>query len=355
MAKYKYDPFLRTQVNVIALLIAFSVFLLILVGILFDFLYRDVSLAIITGVRDTILAQQSTADSSLQSLDTIRSENLSAMAFLMALATVIFGYLLTRVALSPTRNALSAQKRFIGNIAHELRTPLSNIKTNAEVALMAPDLNPEMRDIFESTVEDLDRLSNIINNLLSLSVSVRPERIEFEKVNISKVIDNVVVKVTNLADKRHLMISVNKSGSVWVQGNDAALEQVLTNIVKNAIAYTPHGGQVRISARHIGPANVEIIVQDSGEGIAQQDLLHIFEPFYRADTSRSRARGGSGLGLTIVSELVKLHRGKVTVRSTLGRGTTVLVILPSASPTSDAPRVEHILDEVGVDYSREHA
>jgi len=333
------------------MLLAFSIFLLALVGILVDYLYHDLSLAIVTGVRDQLLLG-GVSPGTAPALDEIRSDNLTAISVITASATVAFGYLLTRVALSPTRNALSSQKQFIGNIAHELRTPLSIIKTNTEVTLLGDNVSAETRETLESTVEELDRLSDIINNLLSLSASVRPERIEFKTIDIGTVITDVVRKLEGLAKLRNLEVTTRSGQACYVSGNYSALEQILTNIIKNAINYTSRGGSVAVTSEQIGASHVEIVVTDSGAGIARQDLFHIFEPFYRAEPSRNRAKGGSGLGLAIVSELVRLHHGKITVRSAVGRGTTVVTSLPLApAPAKDRAKGRNFFDEVAVDYS----
>lgn len=352
--KYQFDPFLRTQVNVIGMLAVFSIFLLVLIGILIDYLYRDISIAIVSGVRASIVAS-STAPiaATVPTLSEIRTQNISMIALLTACATIAFGYLLTRVALAPTRNALASQKQFIGNVAHELRTPLAVIKTNTEVALFSQSLGAETRAIMNSNVEELDRASQIINNLLSLSASVRPERIEFSAVDVAAIAGTVMEKMGPLAQVRNLDLTFRKGSSAYVWGNPAALEQILMNVVKNAINYTGRGGHVALTVDSIGENRVEVVIQDSGTGIARQDLFRIFEPFYRADPSRNKASGGTGLGLAIVSELVKLHRGKITVRSAVGRGTTVVISLPSAPiPASDRSiRERKTLDEVAVDFS----
>jgi len=336
----------------------FSIVILALVGVLIDYLYRDIALAIVESVRDAILKGGTTQAITLPALEEIRTDNFSALAFITAATTIAFGFLLTRVALAPTRQALASQKQFIGNIAHELRTPMSVIKTNTEVALLGSDISEDVRGIMLSNVEELDRLSQIINNLLSLSASVRPERIEFVTVDVAAIATEVVQKMANLAKIRSLDITMRKGYACFVWGNVSALEQIISNVVKNAINYTGRGGHVSVTVEEIGNSHVEVVVQDSGAGIARQDLFRIFEPFYRADASRNRARGlpgqgGSGLGLAIVSELVKLHRGKITVRSALGRGTTVVISFPSSpSPERDhSVRNRTTLDEVAVDFS----
>ncbi len=336
------------------MLVAFTTILLIATSIIIDYLYRDISIAIIEGVRASIAAS-STAPiaATVPSLEDIRSQNLMTITLITALSSLAFGYLLTRIALGPTRSALASQKQFIGNVAHELRTPLAIIKTNTEVALFSEEIPNDTRAIMNSNIEELDRLSSIINNLLSLSASVRPERIEFASINVGTIAAEVVAKLENLARVRNLDITFRKDSTAYVWGNSAALEQIIMNVVKNAINYTSRGGHVGVTVEEIGESHVEITVQDSGSGISRQDLFRIFEPFYRAEPSRNRARGGSGLGLAIVSELVKLHRGKITVRSAIGRGTTAIISLPSAPvPASDHTiRERKTLDEVAVDYS----
>ncbi|MDP3646232.1 MAG: HAMP domain-containing sensor histidine kinase [bacterium] len=352
--RYLYDPFLRTQINVVGMLTLFSIFLLTLASILINYLYHDISLAVVNGVRASILASSTApiADT-IPSLDEIRSQNISAIVAGTVSATIAFGYLLTRAALGPTRHALASQKQFIGNIAHELRTPLAVIKTNTEVALFSEEIPDATRAIMNSNIEEIDRASEIINNLLSLSASVRPERIEFSAVDAAAIATDVIEKLEHLARVRNLDVTLRKGNTAYVWGNPFALEQVMMNVVKNAINYTSRSGHISVTVEQIGDSRVEIIVQDSGLGIARHDLFHIFEPFYRAEQSRNRSYGGSGLGLAIVSELVKLHRGKITVRSAVGRGTTVSISLPSAPTPASDHTIKHrkTLDEVAVDYS----
>ncbi len=336
------------------MLVLFSALLLALTVILINYLYHDISVALIEGIRESIRASSTEPiAATVPSLESIRIRNFSVISLIMSISTAAFGYLLTRVALGPTRNALASQKQFIGNVAHELRTPLAVIKTNTEVALFSNEIPNDTRAIMNSNIEELDRLSHIINNLLSLSASVRPERIEFSAIDVSHVATEVIRKLENLAKARNLDITLRKSDSCFVWGNMAALEQIIMNIVKNSINYTSRGGHVSVTVEQIGESHVEVVVKDSGSGISRQDLFRIFEPFYRAEQSRTRSLGGSGLGLAIVAELVKLHRGKISVRSAIGRGTTVLVSFPSTkNPETDHTiRAHKQLDEVAIDYS----
>ncbi len=140
---------------------------------------------------------------------------------------------------------------------------------------------------------------------------------------------------------------------VW--GNTTALEQIVMNVIKNAISYTSDRGRILVTIEPVHPDLIEFTVQDSGKGIARRDLFRIFEPYYRVDPSRKRGEGGSGLGLTIVSELVKLHNGKISVRSAEGRGTTVTVLIPAGKQELGAPghtkKKDDSASEIAVDFS----
>ena len=354
--KYRVDPFYRTEINVISLQVAFALVILAIVAGAFSVLYHNISQAIIEGMRAGIATNGSSAvaPSIVEELQQLKSENLGIIVACIVLTTALFGYIIARITLAPTRNALAAQKQFIGNIAHELRTPLSVLKTNTEVALLEDNIPADMKATMESNVEELDRISEIINNLLSLSALVRPERVEFAAVDLSTVVSDVVEKFSALAKRGEHQVTVRKGPGTAVWGNATALTQIVSNLLKNAITYTPRGGHIRVSVEPSPNNHVELIVQDSGVGIARKDLYRIFEPFYRGDLSRTRGQGGSGLGLAIVSELIKLHRGKVTIRSSVGRGTTVAVLFPGVAgrgKVGQETKAMNVPNEISVDFS----
>jgi signal transduction histidine kinase len=336
--KYRNDPFFRTEVNVVGLQAVFALVIIGLIGVSFSLLYHNISLAIVEGIRASLAsdAGASMGPAIVAEIEHIRSENLWTIVAIITGVTVVFGYIIARVTLRPARSALASQKQFIGNVAHELRTPLSVIKTNTEVALLDTGVDKDMREMLLSNVEELDRISQIINNLLSLSALVRPEGMEFKSIDFSALVTRVVDKYSALAKSNELDVTVRKAPDLKVWGNATALEQIVGNILKNAINYTPKGGRVRVTLELALNNHVELVIQDSGVGIARKDLFRIFEPFYRAEPSRVRMQdlsrknsGGTGLGLTIVSELIKAHEGRITMRSTIGHGTTVTVLLPS--------------------------
>ncbi|HWP61255.1 MAG TPA: HAMP domain-containing sensor histidine kinase, partial [Candidatus Paceibacterota bacterium] len=236
--KYRFDPFLRTEVNVLVLQTAFALFLLGVVVLIATQLYHDASIAVAQGIQAALLPHANPAvvgNSVVSSLDYTRSRTVAFAAIAIIAITAIFTYIITRMALAPTRNALQSQKQFIGNVAHELRTPLSVAKTNMEVGLMGPTLGEEAQKTFRETVGELDRMADILNNLLSLSSFTRPERIEFSDVDLGGIVAGTLRKLRRLADPKQIELEVRMSERRAVWGNATALEQIVMNVVKNAV------------------------------------------------------------------------------------------------------------------------
>jgi signal transduction histidine kinase len=277
----------------------------------------------------------------------------------LVLLIAVFGFFQVKFAITPARNSLQFQKRFIGNIAHELRTPLAIIKTTTEVALIDSRLSPDISQSFHDILLELDRISETINNLLSFDTLLQPNRMRFESVDITKIAENVLMRNKALAESRNISLSLVTGSTRMVLGNITALEQVITNLVKNAINYTPaqSDGRVKISIERDYRNWVVLAVIDTGIGIGQKDLYHIFEPYYRGDTSRARGigTGSSGLGLAIVNEIVRLHKGTISVKSSVGSGTTIAISLPPApedvQSNTSTVETEEGMHEVLVDFS----
>jgi len=340
---YQFNPFFRTEVNIIGLQLTKLASLLIVIGVAATLLYRNVSIDVVTGAGSAFALHPSN-----EAIVMIAATAIITLA-------VVFSYVVTRMALAPVRGALDSQKQFIGNVAHELRTPISIIKINTEVALMSGDMNISLRETLLSTVEELDRTSEILNNLLSLSASIQSKRMEFIDVDLGEAVRHVMRQLQGISGPKHLEMEVRMSEQRMVLANPVALEQIVMNIVKNAIVHTPRGGHIFVTAKPVYPNQMEFTVQDSGAGIPAKDLFRIFEPYYRGDPSRKRSEGGSGLGLTIVSELVKLHGGKIVVRSVEGESTTVSVLLPAgkqAPHSNGVVKSQHEnTSEIVVDFS----
>lgn len=332
--RVRYDLFFRTTAFIIAVQIASAILML---GI-FWWALQYTQTNLIDSIADYIVELVSRypalpSEDFASVADRVKTQSVLLVFIGMAVLSAIFGFLLSSVTLRPARKALRYQKRFIGNVAHELRTPLSIIKTQTEVALLDPEVTAPVRATLNETIVELDRISEIINNLLSFNTLMRPERMEFANVDISGVIDKVTQTYAPLAERNGVTVSALKRAR-WVWGNATALEQVVANLVKNAIYYTPKqkGGEVVVCAGYRASGAVELSISDNGIGIPSDELFHIFDPFYRGDTSRARGMGGtSGLGLAIVNEIVRIHRGKILVASAPNKGTTVTVILPEGS------------------------
>ena len=267
----------------------------------------------------------------------------------VALLSILCGALLARFTLGPARDALRYQKLFISNVAHELRTPVSVIKTSTEVALIDTTMPKDLRKTFKDIVIELDRVSDILNNLLSLNALTRPERMQFSAIDLGPLVTSVAKQYAALASERGIRVRITKDPRATVWGNATALEQVISNLVINALSYTPRdtGGRVGIEVRQEGRM-MRLSITDSGIGMSEDDLFHIFEPFYRADLSRTRTlkSSSSGLGLSIVNELVRVHRGKIQIQSALRKGTSVHIYLPAHNEvlierTPISPTLQH--------------
>jgi signal transduction histidine kinase len=272
--------------------------------------------------------------------------------------SVLCGNLLARFTLGPARDTLRYQKLFISNVAHELRTPIAVIKTSTEVALIDDSLSEDTRATFKDIVVELDRISEILNNLLSLNTLTRPERMQFANIELGPLVDTVARRHAILANERGIKVHLKKDAYTTVRGNATALEQVIANLVQNAISYTPKGSGGVVTVEVCPKGDMMMVsVTDNGIGIAQEDLFHIFEPFYRADMSRNRKikKSGTGLGLTIVNELVRVHRGKIQVQSALRKGTCVSVFLPfgNTAPAHDPIAMgDGENSEISLDFSK---
>lgn len=337
---YRHNPFIRATVNVILMQIVLSALMIAVFWLALEYA-QNRTVDTITLHITQLFEGTATPGTLTAMVDAVRTETLLYVFLGIITLSSLFGFLLARYALWPARNSLQFQKRFIGNVAHEIRTPMAIIKTNTEVALMDPKLSQSNREIFEETIAELDRMSETINNLLTFDTLVRPGSMKTAPVSLAPLLATVVARHQELADSRGVTLMLTIHNEANVNGNATALEQIATNLVKNAINYTPEhkGKHVTVTLACDFAGRAILTVTDEGIGIAKKDLDHIFEPFYRADTSRARGigTGSSGLGLAIVSEIVRLHHGSITARSTLGEGTAVRITLPATKAQPQLP------------------
>lgn len=230
--------------------------------------------------------------------------------------------------LDKLESAHGTQQRFLADASHELRTPLTVLRGEIEVALRRERPANEYREVLESSREEIERLTKLTENLLSLARSDAGESIAMrEAVDVSALCSRVGDSLSAQAAAKRIALSVDAAEPVWVNGDAVVLERVCLNLTENAIRYTPAGESVTLRVLAEGGEAV-LTVTDTGPGIGAEHLPHLFERFYRVDKARAREHGGAGLGLAIVEALVKAHGGSVAVSSVVGHGTTFTVRLP---------------------------
>ena len=221
------------------------------------------------------------------------------------------------------------RRDFVANASHELRTPLAAIRGFAETLLESPSLtDAERRSYLEIIDRHAQRLAHIVHDLLELSTVERGRlRLEPVEVDVGQLVDSLIRDTQPRLRERRLEIGYSAQGKALAFADPRALEQVLINLLDNAMKYSEPGGRIELAVEEAGP-KLRVRVRDTGIGIPEEDLGRIFERFYRVDKARSRALGGTGLGLAIVKHLVQSLGGEISVASRLGEGSTFTFTLP---------------------------
>lgn len=223
------------------------------------------------------------------------------------------------------------RKDFVANVSHELRTPLTSIKGYVEALLDGGKDDPDTTVNFLTIIlKQSDRLNLILEDLLELS-KIESGRVLFkeEPLDLRSLVERTLSMIKPLADKkRHTLISRVDDRLPPIAGDEGRLAQVLTNLLDNAVKYTPEQGTITVTARSLPDRMVELAVTDTGLGIPEQDRPRVFERFYRVDKARSRELGGTGLGLAIAKHIVEGHGGQVWVEAHTPKGSRFVVRLP---------------------------
>lgn len=224
--------------------------------------------------------------------------------------------------------AFQRQRQFTTDAAHELRTPLSIMQTGLDVTLSRDREASDYRATLESIAEEVQRLSQLAHSLLRLALNDAPESPAIKQpVNLTLLLDSVVEQFEGRAADKGVTLKREISPGLSVAGDEDGLIQVMFNLIDNAVKFTPKDGSVCVTADST-PTQAQIVIADTGSGIPEAELPHIFDRFYRVDRARTRQQGGFGLGLAIVKQIVEKHGGTIKVMSTVGAGTQFAVNLP---------------------------
>ena len=222
-----------------------------------------------------------------------------------------------------------SRNQFVSNASHELKTPLATMKIMIESLIYQPDMDKNLRTEFMTDINnEIDRLSAIVSDLLTLvQMDSQNVKLTRENLSIAQLIKENAHRLTPIANQKGQKIVLQLQDSCDIYADKSKLNQVIYNLMENAVKYTQASGVIRVSLQRQG-RNAIFKVSDNGPGIPKENLPHIFDRFYRVDKARSREKGGTGLGLSIVHQLVLLHGGSISVESEEGRGATFIVELP---------------------------
>lgn len=244
---------------------------------------------------------------------------------------VIAGYILSGQTLKPIENAMEEQKRFIADAAHELRTPITALKTATEVNLMDEELQDVAREVLTDNLADIKGLESLTNNLLELARH-DTNHLPMENVNLKEILHEAIEKVSPLAKQKNIQINQNAfDQGLSVYAHSESLMRMVVILLDNAIKYSSDQSTIDVFVSGT-KQTVSISVSDHGIGISPEHLPNIFQRFYRADQSRSRSKaGGFGLGLSVADEIARKHNGSIHVDSVEGQGSTFTITLPRKS------------------------
>jgi heavy metal sensor kinase len=231
--------------------------------------------------------------------------------------------------LSRLENSFNQIRQFTTDASHELRTPIAIMKAGIEVALFKERDVRGYQQILSNALEDLRRLSKIVENLFVLAkADAGRYEIHKRRMNLNPVITDIAEQLKLIAETKNISVWIETAEDTFVEGDEVLIRMLLLNLLDNAMKYTPQNGTIKLSLSKEN-GRVKIVVEDNGTGISEEGIPRIFDRFYRAEAVRTANSDGGGLGLSICQWIVKSHHGSITVRSELHKGSTFTVALPA--------------------------
>lgn len=240
------------------------------------------------------------------------------------------GYFLAGKTLKPIEDALEEQRRFVADASHELRTPLAAMKTSVEVSLRDDQVPIQAKAILRDNLEEIDSLVLMTNSLLELAQHQEEHNgLKIDLLRIAALIDEASKQILPLAEEKGVDVVIRSDPEdILIEADADRMKKLVVILLDNAVKYTPGGGKVTVAARRIAD-KVVLIVEDTGIGIDRAHLPHIFNRFYRAESSRTRSKTpGFGLGLALAKRIIEEHHGSVDVTSQIDKGTKFTISLP---------------------------
>ncbi len=316
--------FLKTRLRLTAL---YVLIVTVIVGVFSIFLFTSIVKNLRDASEDDFLNPAARMHFIEHTVRPIRT-SLLLTDLIIILGTAGLSYWLAGKTLEPVRRSLEAQRLFAAQASHELRTPLAVIRNDAEVTLRNSHATPQqLRSTLESSIEEVQGMTNLVENLLALARSEHTATSPSTRVALAPLQEEVIGRLRIVAEKKAVTLSSTVQGSPVVTGETQSLERVLVNLLQNSIEHTPEGGTISVRTESKG-THVSLLIKDTGSGIEPRDLPHIFDRFYKGRTHPERK--GNGLGLSIVKEIIEQHGGTISAKSTLGIGTEMHITLPRA-------------------------
>jgi len=313
----KLTAYYTSTVLVVLLVFSVAVFVLFIQNMSLDFEYEGPE-----NGTEVILEQQLVE----RAQDQLRNILITMDGLIIVLVAGL-SYFLAGKTLQPIEVVYRRQKKFVVDAAHELRTPLAVMKTGMETVLAGKDGKKEYQKLTRDSLEEVNNLSVMVDDLLFLARSDNMRQVEMGMINLSQLVEKQIELMQSYAAEKKVNLRGEVEKKVLVNGNSLYLKRMVANLIKNAVDYNRPKGEVKVFLT--GNENgIELKVTDTGVGMARSDLEHIFDRFYKADQARSGQSSGAGLGLSIVQEIVKLHRGKINIESKLDVGTMASIAFP---------------------------